>query len=72
MNFRLNDQVKLKIPGGRYLDPEAGEFINLSARVRRVFISGDMAALQFVHLNETQTQNLTKFVTAYAMEQILR
>lgn len=67
--FRVGDQVKLTIPTTRYLGPSAdGEFLRISAKVRRVFMSGDTAGLSFEHVTDLQNDRLTTLLAAYARD----
>ena len=67
--FKIGDQIKLSIPFQKYVSPAHGEFIRLSAKVRRVYISGDLAGISFEHLEESQRLVLNEFITSYVNEQ---
>ncbi len=54
--FRLGDQIKVSIPTTEFLHLRDGDFIKVSGRVRRVFISGNQVALSFEHVSEKQSQ----------------
>lgn len=68
--FKLNDQIKLNIPIGRFISIEEGEFIKVSAKVKRVFISGKKAGVIFEHVSDNTLNNLTKLLTKIAILQI--
>lgn len=68
--FREGEQLKLSIPCGQYLNPTKGDFLKLSARVRRVKIGGTNAGVSFEHVSEQQLLKLTKFLSALVNEQI--
>ena len=71
--FREGDQMKVSIPIEGYQSiTEYGDFLKLSAKVRRVFISGKTAAISFEHLSETQIINLTKFLTSVVSKELHR
>ena len=68
--FRLNDQIKLNIPIGRFMSIEEGEFIKVSAKVKRVFVSGKKAGLVFEHMSDNTLNKLTELLTKIAILQI--
>jgi hypothetical protein len=70
--FRLGDQLKLHLPISGYLPPVEGEFLKISARVRRVFISGSLAGVSFEHVTEKQLLTLTRFLTEMVNAQTVR
>lgn len=70
--FRMGDQIKLHMPLVGYLAPSEGEFLKISARVRRVFISGNMAGISFEHVTEKQLLTLTKYLTEMVNAQTVR
>ena len=61
--FRPGEQIKIEVPIADYLPPDQGDYLKLSAKVRRVFISGNSAGLSFEHLSERQSTSLTKLLT---------
>lgn len=61
--FRAGEQIKIEVPVSDYLSSEQGDYLKLSAKVRRVFISGNSAGLSFEHLSDRQTTSLTKLLT---------
>lgn len=63
--FSVRDQVKIKIPIARYLGYTGGEFLTLSGRVHRVYLSGTTLAIGFEHLGESQTVGLAKLLAYY-------
>jgi hypothetical protein len=62
--FRLGDQVKLNIPVSQFLHMPDGDFIKISGRVRRVFISGNQVAISFEHVSEKQAQLIGQLLIA--------
>lgn len=61
--FKLQDQFKLHLPSNGILPPTSGDFLRLSAKVRRLFLSGDKVGISWEYLSETQHLLLTKYVT---------
>lgn len=61
--FKEGDQLRVNIPTAPYLSLDNGDFLKLAARVRRVFISGNLAAISFEYLSEYQLHKLTTFLT---------
>lgn len=61
--FREGEQLKLHIPISDYLSPVEGDYLKVSARVRRVFISGDQVGISFEYLSEKQMLTLTRYLT---------
>lgn len=61
--FQIGDQVRLMIPILKIISPGRGDFFHLSGIVKRVFISANMAALSFEHINDVQFTNLLKLIT---------
>lgn len=70
--FRAGDQLKLNLPISEFILPVEGDFLKLSAKVRRVFISGNAAGISFEHMSDNQFLNLTKYLTSLVNHQILR
>lgn len=54
--FKMGDQIKLSIPANGLVKMDSGDFIRISGRVRRVFISGNQVAISFEHVSERQLQ----------------
>lgn len=61
--FRANDQLKLHIPLHPYLPPVEGDFLKLSARVRRVQISGNQTGVSFEYMSDKQQVLLMRLLT---------
>ena len=61
--FKENDQLRLNIPTRGILEIEGGDFLKISARVRRVFIGGNHAAVSFEHMSDTQSNKIVKFLS---------
>ncbi|MCX6129127.1 MAG: PilZ domain-containing protein [Proteobacteria bacterium] len=70
--FRTGDQVKLSIPISAYIHYEFGDFIKISDKVRRVFISGNKIALSFEHVTESQSHLIGKLLLAIVEKQFSR
>jgi hypothetical protein len=70
--FRLGDQIKLNIPISDYIFYENGDFIRISARVRRVFISGTKVAVSFEHVTEQQAHLVGQLLLAIVSKQFSR
>ena len=70
--FKKHDQMKIHLPVKGYLPPEMGEFFRVPARVRRVKMGGNIAALSWEHLSEVQHNQLTSFVLEYMNSQMVR
>ncbi|MBC7533089.1 MAG: PilZ domain-containing protein [Oligoflexus sp.] len=62
--FRLGDQVKISIPCSNFIHIADGDFIKISGRVRRVFISGNQVAISFEHVSEKQAQLIGQLLLA--------
>lgn len=62
--FRLGDQVKVSIPCNSFIHIPDGDFIKISGRVRRVFISGNQVAISFEHVSEKQAQLIGQLLLA--------
>ncbi len=70
--FRQGDQLKLNIPIANYLQYEAGDFMKISAKVRRVFISGTKVALSFEHVSDKQAHLIGQLLMALVSKQFAR
>ncbi|SMF67153.1 PilZ domain-containing protein [Pseudobacteriovorax antillogorgiicola] len=70
--FRVGDQVKLSIPVSDHLDHHHGDFIKVSAKVRRVFISGTKVSVSFEYVTDNQNHLLTQFLTSVVGRQLNR
>jgi hypothetical protein len=71
--FRPGEQLKLHLPllsgpGGS----DRGEFLHLSARVRRVVISGSQAGISFEYLTELQSLAITDLITDISRRQLIK
>lgn len=62
--FKLGDQIKISLPTNGYLKLETGDFIRISGRVRRVFISGNQVAISFEHVSDRQHQLIGELLLA--------
>ena len=70
--FRVGDQLKLSIPVGEHIDHESGDYIKISAKVRRVYISGTKVSVSFEHVTDNQLLLMTKFLTSVVSQQLAR
>jgi hypothetical protein len=70
--FAPGEQLKLHLPVTQYLAPAAGDYLKISARVRRVFISGTIAGISFEHMSEKQLMTVTHFLTEMVNDQAAR
>lgn len=70
--FRPGDQVKISIPIHDYIQYEYGDFIKISAKVRRVFISGNKVALSFEHVTDSQAHLIGQLLLAIVSKQFAR
>lgn len=62
--FKLGDQIKLSLPATGLVKIDSGDFIRISGRVRRVFISGNQVAVSFEHVSERQNQLIGELLLA--------
>jgi hypothetical protein len=60
--FKNGDQLRVDLPVKKFLDPKEGEFIKLSAKVKRALLGGNEAAISWEHLSEAQILKLTKLI----------
>ena len=60
--FKVNDQFMVRIPVENYLPASDTEFLRLSFKVRRVFMSGYRAGGSWEYLNDQQYLYLTNFI----------
>ena len=70
--FRDCDQLKLNIPTTNLIYLGDGDFLKLSARVRRVYISGTRVALSFEHMSDTQHYKLGKLLSVLVTSDMAR
>ncbi|MBP6217486.1 MAG: PilZ domain-containing protein [Oligoflexales bacterium] len=69
--FREREQIQIKVHKGKNLFSLSGDVIQLSAKVRRVFMGGNKSALSWEHLNDSQILHLTELLTNYLHTQSL-
>jgi len=60
--FRQGDQLKLSIPVSEFFPPKDGDFLRLSAKVRRVFMAGNSAGISFEHVSDPQFLGLARIL----------
>jgi hypothetical protein len=70
--FVNEEQVKISIPSGSFLNMSEGDYLKLSARVRRVHIGGNMAGISFEHVSEKQLLRLTAYLSSLVNEQVTK
>jgi len=70
--FNEYEQLKVHIPAQSLIPTTEGDFLTLSAKVRRVFISGEKAGLSFEYMTERQIFNLTNFLLEMVSRQVTR
>lgn len=70
--FRPGDQLKLHLPVAQFLPLNAGDYLKISAKVRRVYIAGDLAGISFEYVSDQQQLTLTKFLTSMVSDQAIR
>lgn len=68
--FVEGEQLKLSVPCSNYLPAAEGDFLKISARVRRVQIGGSRAGISFEHVSDKQLLKLTMYLSALVNEQI--
>ncbi len=71
VRFRLGDQLRLSIPVSNYLTGH-GDFLKVSAKVRRVFISGDLVGVSFEYVSDHLSLQLSQFVVSLVNSQLSR
>lgn len=70
--FRAGDQIKLSIPISDYFSYQYGDFIKISAKVRRVYISGNKVAISFEHVTDGQAHLIGQLLVAIVTKQFNR
>lgn len=70
--FKVGEQVKLSIPVEEHIDHNRGDFIKVSGKVRRVFISGTKVSVSFEHVTDNQLKQLTMFLSSVVSKQLHR
>ena len=70
--FRRNDQLKIHLPVKGLISPDYGEFIRVSAKVRRVMLGGNKAAVSWEYLSERQHLTLSSFILEYINVKLAR
>ncbi|NRA44917.1 MAG: PilZ domain-containing protein [Oligoflexales bacterium] len=70
--FNDGDQIKIHIPIFGFMPLEYGEFMRISARVRRVLMGGSKANVSWEYLSQEQYVSLTAFILQYVNNHILR
>lgn len=68
--FKEDDQIKITMPINKLIKSDRGDFLKISARVRRVFIGGTHAAISFEHVTDMQRQLLTKVLMAIVSDEL--
>lgn len=70
--FRVGEQLKLHMPLASGSLEKRGEFLHVSAKVRRVMISGSKAGISFEYLSEPQSLAITAFITELSRRQLTK
>lgn len=70
--FREGEQLNLSVPVGEFLRTVRGDFMNVAAKVRRVFIGGTQAGVSFEHLSDNQLLLLTRLLTGLVNDDAAR
>lgn len=70
--FRAGDQIKISLPIADHYQHISGDFIKVSAKVRRVFISGTKVSISFEHVTPLQIEALTHYLTSLVGRQMQR
>lgn len=68
--FSVGDQIRINLNVSKVQKPAEGEYLRISARVRRLYISGDLVGVSFEFLNERQLLVLTKFLSFHMNRQM--
>jgi len=70
IDMKCDDQIKVSLPRTTEYSRQYGEFIRLSARVRRVYIGGDILAFSFENLSDEKHDELANYVLGVIKQQI--
>lgn len=70
--FRNGDQIRVRVPINKYLPPAYGEYIGFAAKVRRVYMGGDIAGVSWEYLSDHQTNILMVLITSMVNFEIHR
>ena len=70
--FQPGEQLRLRIPFGKAASLADGEYLKLSARVRRFFMVGSETGISFEYTTEEKSLALTKLITSLAIVQNVR
>ena len=70
--FKVNDQIQIDFPINQVLSGYSSDFIKLSAKVKRVFMGGDEAAICWLYISDKKYVELTKIILAMVNKQISR
>ena len=62
--FKLGDQLKVNIPIRGDCDHKFGDFIKLTAKIRRVLIAGNEGAISFEYVTDIQYDQINKLLTS--------
>lgn len=68
--FRPTEQIKIFVPTLDLIPSYTEEYLRLSCRVRRVFISGTHVGVSFEYLNDHANLNLLTFITNLVIKHI--
>lgn len=70
--FTQDEQIKVSIPASHFLGTGEGDFLKISARVRRVLIGGNRAGISFEHVSDKQLFRLTSYLSGLVNEQVTK
>ena len=70
--FNEGDQIKIHIPIFGFMPIEHGEFMRVTAKVRRVLMGGSKASVSWEYLSQDQYISLTAFILHYVNNHVLR
>jgi hypothetical protein len=68
--FHIGDQIHISLPIGRYNNYETGEFVSLSAKVRRIMIDGQNVGISFEHVSDKQLAYLREYLLQEVGKQV--
>lgn len=68
--FAELEQIKINLPIDGLNRAEFGDFLKISAKVRRVKIAGDLAGVSFEYVSDKQLMVLTHFLTKMVNKQV--
>ncbi len=70
--FKMGDQIKVKLALKGDCDHRFGDFIKLTAKIKRVLIAGNEGAVQFEYMNDIQYEQINKLLTSLVFPKLKR